>query len=164
MPADGLTPISFGHLRNRSMLRMAIDTVRDREQCLAKLQIPQRPPMIADMTPAKIDALKGNAVYADLRTAWNNWQVAYSTAIADNRARLRGALWAHRELAKEPENAEAKEAKRKLEVYLAKEWGCFSPPSDRLECAQLADDTAMTHARALKPRARNDGDDMRGST
>lgn len=156
MPADGLAPISFGHLRNRSMLRMAIDTVRDREQCLGKVAIPQRPPMIADMNPGKIEALKGNAVYDDLKSAWNAWQCAYSLAIADNRARLRCALWAHRELCKAPESAEAMKAKRVLEVFLAKEWGCFAPPSDRIECDQLADETAMTHARALKPRARNE--------
>jgi hypothetical protein len=157
MPADGLTPIAtYAHLRNRSPLRTALDTVRDREECLGKVAVPKRPPAIADMTPDRIEALKGNAVYSDLRAQWNAWQCAYSLAIADNRARLRGALWAHRELAKEPEDTEAMASKKKLEVYLAKEWGCFAPPSDRIEAAQLADDAAMTHARALKPRARNE--------
>ena len=149
MPADGHHP-TRARFSNKSPLQMAKDTARDCEAACSKLAVPKRPPMIADMTPAKIEALRGNAVYTDLKVAWNGWQCDYSAAISINRSRLRGALWAYRELAKAKDDESAQLFREKLGAFLGKEWGAHAVPDDARECDQLADMTAGTIAKARR--------------
>jgi hypothetical protein len=103
------------------------------------------------MSASQIAALRTTDPASSVLAEWNAWQVAYSTAVAINRSRLRGALWAHRELGNHADDEAAQLFREKLGTFLGKEWGAHVIPTDMRECDQLAEMTASTIAKARRP-------------
>lgn len=85
---------------------------------------------------------------AALLTEYTDWQVAYSSSISENASRLRGAMWAHNELRKHPEDPRATQLAGDVYAILASRWGVHDVPTDKAECDQLARETALSMARA----------------
>lgn len=152
---DGVTKVA--DLARETPFSLAKKTAREYPDSCQPVEIPRRPPEIRCMSREDIDKEKDGDTYKALVSAWNDWQVAYSMAVADLANRLRGALWCYRELNSHPLDAEARGLRDKMRGILREDWGVYDIPLDRFECDELSRMTAVSMARVETRRPEDRG-------
>ena len=149
MPDGSERPVRVSTLTKRSPLDLALLTTRTLFH-LQPVPIPQRPAHLMRLSAPRIAELRKSTSDEDRYTIgeYTQWQLDYSTAITENTKRLYGALWALRELANHPNEAErVTESIGRLVLMLSNDWGVHEIPETRQECDQLARETAQSMAR-----------------
>jgi hypothetical protein len=103
---------------------------------------PIRPRVLDGLSVDAMLEAEADPELKDVAVAFRQWSKAEADIRETNRGRLRGLLWARRELLKaaKANDLEAIDFGKLIRAYLADEWGIKNPPNDLPGCTALANE------------------------